>query len=430
MSTQRHRNSSTRRSSRFLGALLGVSALLAPTLSAAETLTLEHALYLAVSSHPSVAARKSEREAAGMRLEAAEWGRFPSLSAQYGKDQAGRDYTTARVEQPLWTGGVITGQIDGAQAGVRGAESAVVESQQEIMTRVVAAFTELGRVRARQIAAQSNVVEHERLAALISRRVRNEVSPASDGVLAEARLSQARAELTQLDALAARARSALTQAVSREVSDVTLPEGRMLGYPSMGMATDAALDFSPALRRLTAEEEAAAAEVTVRRGNTRPKVVARYDRTFGNSDVSGDRLFVAVEYQMGAGLSAFATVREAEAKRHALRLSRESTRRDVLDSVQADWADMESLGRQTKDLRAQVESTTSVFDSFVRQYAVGRKSWNDVLNAQREATQARYGLADAEWGSLRAVLRLQLATGELNATTLLSRAAQATDERN
>ncbi len=413
---------------RPLGILLTIGALFLPSAGMTADLTLEEALVTAVTGHPSVAARQSEREAAGARLEGAEWGRFPSLSAQHGSDQSGRRFTTARVEQPLWTGGVITGQIDGAQAGVRGADASVVESQQEIMTRVVAAFSELGRVRARQVAAQSNVKEHERLAALIARRVSSEVSPASDGVLAQARLSQARAELTQLEALEARARSTLAQAISRDVDGIELPGQRMLGYPSLSIATDAALDFSPALRRLTAEEEAAAAEVTVRRGNTRPKVVARYDRTFGNQSLEGDQFFVAVEYQTGAGLSSLSSVREAEARKNATRLAREAARRDLVDGVASDWADMETLGRQTRDLRAQVDSTTAVFDSFVRQYAVGRKSWIDVLNAQREAAQARYALADAEWGALRATLRLQLATGELQAVTLLDRSAQAQAE--
>src|SRR5690606_39358951 len=108
-------------------------------------LALDESLRFAVSTPPPRAARRSEREAASMRVEAAEWGRYPALPAQHATDQAGRRFTTARVEQPLWTGGVITGQIDGAQAGVRGADASLTESQQAIMLRVVAAFTEIGR---------------------------------------------------------------------------------------------------------------------------------------------------------------------------------------------------------------------------------------------------------------------------------------------
>ena len=41
-----------------------------------------------------------------------------------------------------------------------------------------------------------------------------------------------------------------------------------------------------------------------------------------------------------------------------------------------------------------------------------------MLNAQREATQALYGLADVEANRLRAQLRLEIYTGRLTARSL------------
>jgi hypothetical protein len=49
---------------------------------------------------------------------------------------------------------------------------------------------------------------------------------------------------------------------------------------------------------------------------------------------------------------------------------------------------------------------------------VGRKSWLDVLNAQREAVQALYSLADVESQALSGALRVRLVTGALSADTL------------
>jgi hypothetical protein len=110
-------------------------------------------------------------------------------------------------------------------------------------------------------------------------------------------------------------------------------------------------------------------------------------------------------------MSVQASIREAQARKDALQLQIEATRRETIDAVSADWADLRSFSEQARDLQKQVESTTSVFDSFVRQYAIGRKGWNDVLNAQREVAQARFQLADATWGELRASMRLHLFTG-------------------
>ncbi|MNR48526.1 hypothetical protein D3C85_1677720 [compost metagenome] len=52
---------------------------------------------------------------------------------------------------------------------------------------------------------------------------------------------------------------------------------------------------------------------------------------------------------------------------------------------------------------------------------IGRKSWNDVLNAVREATQAQFALEDTRGQAIAASLRLAAQTD-----TLSNRMAPAT----
>ena len=54
--------------------------------------------------------------------------------------------------------------------------------------------------------------------------------------------------------------------------------------------------------------------------------------------------------------------------------------------------------------------SSEVFDSYARQYVIGRKSWIDVLNAVRETMTARFTLADARSQAFAAGLRLQVQT--------------------
>jgi adhesin transport system outer membrane protein len=384
----------------------------------AAPLQLNEALRLAATEHPTVAASRSERQAALMKLDVAERQRYPNLVAQSAGNAAGDRITTLRIEQPLWTGGRITGEIEVANATIRQSDAALMQAQQDIMLRVAAAFTELGRIRARQLAARDNVQEHERLASMIERRVASQVSPASDSIQANSRLSQARSELTQLDALALRALSALRQATGTTVTDValTLPP-RRLAWRGLDETLDAATDHAPALRKLQAELEAATAEIAVRRSGAFPRVSLRVDRTYGGS-ASGTQAYVGLDFQTGAGFSVQASMREAQARQEAIRSQIEALRRETIDEVSGDWADLGALSVQTTTLRSQVASTVSVYDSFVRQYAVGRKGWNDVLNAQREVAQARFQLADVESGALRSRLRLELITGLITAQTL------------
>jgi adhesin transport system outer membrane protein len=386
-------------------------------LTHASSLGLEDALRVAASEHPSVAARQSELRAALMKLDLAERQKYPGLVAQSAKDGAGKQVTTLRIEQPLWTGGRITGEIDAAQAGIQQAEAGVLQSQLDIMLKVVAGFTELGRIQSRQLAARSNVEEHARLDNMIQRRVESKVSPTSDSIQANSRLAQARAELNQLEALAIRARSTLSQATGNPVTDIVVPKQRDMDEYPLETLVSTALDFSPALRKLDGEHAATTAEMAVRRSGAYPQFKMRLDRTFGGAG-AGTNAYLALDVQTGAGFATIASVKEAEARRDAIQSQMEVARRETIDAVSADWADLKSFRMQARDLKSQVDSTTAVFDSFVRQYAVGRKGWNDVLNAQREVTQARYQLADADWGTLRSALRLQLLTGLMTAENI------------
>ena len=59
-------------------------------------------------------------------------------------------------------------------------------------------------------------------------------------------------------------------------------------------------------------------------------------------------------------------------------------------------------------------TSAEVSESYARQYTAGRKTWLDVLNAVREATQAELALVDATSQMQAAVLRLKAQTGGLS----------------
>ena len=380
--------------------------------SGVSALTLDEALNLAMTEHPTVISRQKDLDAAESRLQGAERQQFPNLVLQSGKDYLGNRTNTYRVEQNLWTGGRITGQIDGASAGVESAKNNLQVSKVDIMDKVIQSYTDLGRVQARIEVARANVREHERLADLIARRVGGEVSPTSDGVMGVARLSQARAELSQLMAQEARARSALAQAIGKDVGNILVPGQQTLEFTDFSTLLMRSLDYSPKLQRLDAEEKAQQADVQIKSSANWPQLVLRVDKTVGGIAAS-NQTYVAVDYQSSSGFANVTQVREAMAKLESLTASKEALRRELVDQVSGDWADLQAYKLQLQDLRAQVNTTNEVFDSFVRQYAVGRKTWIDVLNSQRDVSQARYQQADADWGMLRSTLKLQLATGTL-----------------
>lgn len=90
-----------------------------------------------------------------------------------------------------------------------------------------------------------------------------------------------------------------------------------------------------------------------------------------------------------------------------------STEREVRNTVQKLWSAYHTYVRQADVLADLVTASKSVVDSYLRQYIVGRKSWLDVMNAQREWTSARLAEMSNLAEKTGAHVSIQLYTGEL-----------------
>ena len=174
-----------------------------------------------------------------------------------------------------------------------------------------------------------------------------------------------------------------------------------------------------ASQRLLAD--AAQADLQVRKGQLMPTLAARVEH-LRNPNVgfrsNTDRALLAFEFAPGAGLSALSAVQEAEARRLAALSAIDGARLDLEQKLNSAWIDAQASVIQREPLRLLARTNAAIVDSFLRQYRVGRKNWLDVLNAQREAVQARYSLADIDAQALSGGLRVRLVAGGISGDTL------------
>lgn len=386
----------------------------------AGLLTLDSALLSAVTTYPSITAQRGQKRVAEAEFETAKWGRFPTLTAEATRSEFGNSQTVARVQQPLWTGGRLTGQIRNTEAGVQAADASIAETEQSVMLETVTAYFEMLRAAARLKAAEENVAEHERLFRLISRRARNEVSPESDVTLATARLQTAISERIQFENLFLLSRATLEQLTGQRWQGVETTLRELPNFADVNEAVSKALAFSPELSRLKAQADQADAQIGVASSVLWPTVGIAHERRIGDISASQIRnqTYVTLQFQPGAGLSARSTIAAAAERKQALLDNTEAARRKLARQVEADWTEAQALSRQLAPSRQLVSSTRGVVESYTRQYTAGRKNWQDVLNAQREVAQALYTLADVEAARMRSILRVEIYTGRLTAQSL------------
>jgi outer membrane protein, adhesin transport system len=170
---------------------------------------------------------------------------------------------------------------------------------------------------------------------------------------------------------------------------------------------------SPTLRKLQYEIELANAVIDVKRSAYKPQLLLRLERQAGANLVADSRAMLVLQAQPGAGLAAFNGVDSAVAKRESATLALESAQRDVMQRVTLDWDDYVNSRARLRDAMQASDISSDVFDSYARQYVIGRKSWIDVLNAVRETVQAQYTVDDARAQTASAAMRLRLECGLL-----------------
>jgi adhesin transport system outer membrane protein len=91
--------------------------------------------------------------------------------------------------------------------------------------------------------------------------------------------------------------------------------------------------------------------------------------------------------------------------------------RELAQQVTASWIEAKALEQQVKPARDTLVGADEIVASYLRQFQVGKKTWLDVLNAQREKANSQAALADIEAMLMMAKVRLLILAGEINAVS-------------
>ena len=385
-------------------------------------LSVDMALALALKTHPLILSAEGQFQAAKSELNASRWSRFPTVSAgtQENADKIKQDTTT--VNLPLWAGGRINAEIDLAKSVRDGALSGVSEAQQTVMLETVSQFFDYFKSEKKLQISRDNVDEHQRLYEIIERRVAAATSPDVDSMLALARLQYARSAEIQSKTKRNIAKSSLELLVDKGVDAVNVFRRPEPFNISIDEAVSIGILVSPKIARIKSEADGLEANVRSARSVLYPQVSLGYEygKTHGgiSDGLIDEETFVTVQFQPGAGLSVASSVTAAQQRKLAALDTLEAEKRELRRQIKFAWNEYVSASIQLEPSKMLVEATGSVVESYLRQYAVGKKSWLDVLNAQREATQAKNTLVDYEVLYLTSLYRLKIILNEINPNRL------------
>jgi len=365
----------------------------------------------AISNHPSIAAARASLRASGADLRAAKWQRFPSFSIEglLLDEKNNTRQVSAVIDQPIWTGGRISGSIARATALGQAALASYSEAILNIELNVAQNYHEFYRLSARIDSLNDSLTQHRKLLQTMDRRVAQEVSPVSDLDLVRSRTAQVEQQVTITIAQKKTILQKLRELIDDPLFEPGPPPKFDANFPDLeeDIITERAVAFDPTRQRLLSEAKAARAEASSSRASILPQLLGQYSY----NQAFGHRVGLVLKAQSEGGLARFASANAAKARQESAELKVAGIERDLRDRVIADLEEYASARTRLASTRMASNSALRVTASYMRQYISGRRTWLDVMNAVREASSALNDAIDAESSTSAAYDRLMMRTG-------------------
>ena len=401
--------------------LLGVA--LGLCLPVAWSQTLESLMQEVLRAHPAVQSRQATVRSRQASVESANWQYYPTPSVSSERVShsdsdpgytADSTVTTLRLQQPLWNAGRLSAQGNKARADQLAAEHGLIESQDQLAFEFISAYGDWLSASLRHKAAAASGQTLQALNERMARRVEQNVSAQIDQELSISRLRQQETDLSLYRSQELTALSRLSRLLGRDIDSAFMAGvvSRQREVPELAVTVERALARSPVLARLRSEAQSLQAEITARSAAKYPEVYLRLERQYGSYITVGtpaaNRIFVGAQFSPGAGLSLQSEIAAASARYEAALADLAAADRSIRDQVRTEMVALTSLQVRQEQITKTLQSALSVQQSYDRQFFAGRRSWIDLMNAERERSQVHLQMADLQAGLTAACYRIAI----------------------
>lgn len=384
----------------------------------------------AIEQQPGILAQRSRERESVLRIDEVRAVRRPQVNAglEYRNDlqrteslpdRGSRVDAVVTLSQLLLDFGASSERVRAADLS---AEAAFWQSQSSVEEEVlyaVNAYLDVARLTAQRQLAEHNREQHQRIFEDVSLRREAGAGSRADVLRAQSRLSDAESRLVTLEGELARAINVYQEAFFTTPDVLALPQGAaLLSDANAERLLDRALAQNAALRSQTLASEASDAEAEATRNARLPSLsVAVEGRQFDVNDFNESDNDVAllfnVDYTPYSGGATSSRVAQAVERQQQSQYEQQALRRELEREVRSAYTDTRTrraeLEAQTATLAAEEEALLAYRD----QFAVGRSSINDLLDAQRDLFQTALELINRRVRWEQASFQQLAVTGEL-----------------
>jgi outer membrane protein, adhesin transport system len=362
----------------------------------------------ALSADPSIDRARASIAAAEDGVTAAKWqfGPSPSFTRQLATGTS-RYVNVLSLQQPLYTGGLLSANLNAARTSLRSSEMELRSAQLQLKLKVVQTWSDWAKVRGRIDSLEALRAEHQQLLAMIRRRNQAGVATNADAALAASRLSAVQAELAQARLEEALQRDRLQRLARRPVDDALrlVLDGDLPAPPALNQVLDR-IQLSPEMAIARANVDLYREELAKAKAALLPTVSLRLDRQSGA--YKDDQIGFVVQAGLPGGLSALSGVNAARSRIAAAEAAVAATEQDQFSNYQLEFTRHAAAVASLRNAELTASTGDEVLASYRRQFDAGKRAWLDLLNMVREAYATRQSQRDAAIDERAGLYRLRL----------------------
>jgi adhesin transport system outer membrane protein len=357
-------------------------------------LSLGDVLRVAWQENPQVLQAARALKATGFDVSSARAGFYPFATIEASETRGGSSSTdgtssTVSLIQPLWSGGSTVAEVDQAKASQLQALAELNGARLQVGLQVAEAYLNVVGAGEQALQYQRYVFSLENLLGIIQRRAAKGVAPSADVDTALTRLNQARASARAVFSTLLSNRAQLAKLLGYSVEVSGWPdEATVISADESIEAERKALIAHPSVKGAEAQLERQKATVRLSKARIWPELQLQYRHEI---DAPGapedDQTLLLMQYQTDNGIKGFRAYQGERQRTEAARASLQTAIRDVRSTIQIARVERLAAAQQMSVQEEAAKSASALVISFMRQFEVGRKTWLEVLNAQREANE-------------------------------------------
>lgn len=370
--------------------------------------TLHDAVYQTLQNHPDVLSSKADAAAAADDIRIAKGGLYPSLeiaagigpeysdnpatrASSGGSRSFTRRETGAFLQQLLFDGGNVRGNIKQRSFYYDASKHGIAETQERLAFQAVAAYHNILRNLEIVNIRKLDVKSHNELLGKVKRQLEAGIGRKSEISLANARLAASSARLQAAQGELENAYDIFTKIVGQAAPTILQRPDMPKNLPkSETEARNLGLQMNPAIKVTASKAQASNAAIGVAESAFYPKFTLDLSSTYNNNldGVPGrndeSRAMLRMTYNLLNGGSDLATIHAAKNRKQAAIEEVANIKREVMEGVSLAWNDRQTAKDSLNYLKQHRDESLDVFNAYVKQFQLGQRTLFDLLNAQAE----------------------------------------------